>query len=208
MNDEKIHTIYTSLPEKVNQYLFQLYKKLSKKFPNEYLDENNFKAHIAVGGKLLPGSKTKEFVKEISKLAQNTDPFEVTLTKYTKSSNNKYIFLEMDEKAQKTFKDLNEKFLEKANKIHKVKIPRKYLDNWKQYPKEEQHRIKTNGNPYEYHAHISIVKIDPKNIREALEIAKEHNEILKNTFMVKEFVISGQSNDPQNQFPILARVSL
>jgi 2'-5' RNA ligase len=205
---EKLHTLYIPLPQELHNKLLQLYKRLSAIYPNEYLDEKNFKAHVTVGTILIRDSLSTKFVETCEKMLIRCKPFEIKFTDFTTSSNQKYIFLDLTESSRKIMFGLREAFLTKTGKIHKVKIPQKYLDNWGTYSSHEKQLLKVTGSPYEYEPHVSIVKLDPASVEKALEVARSTTHVGGKSFKVTEFVVSGQSESPDEQFPVLKIIKI
>jgi len=203
----KFHTIYIPLPKHINDELFTLYKDLSQKYTNEYLNEKSWKAHITIGVLPLTDKDTGKFVQIGTKILDTIEKFPVSFSTFELSTDKRYIFLEPDTPSKEKVMELRKRFEKETKDKFTIEIPGKYKEKWDTYTNEEKEQLKQTGSPYLFEPHVSIVKLDPAESEKALMEIKD-NKILKESFIVDEFHISGQSVDPMNQFPILKKILL
>jgi len=203
----KFHTIYIPLPKQINDELFTLYKDLSQKYTNEYLNEKSWKAHITIGVLSLTDNDTGTFVEIGTKIVDTIEKFPVSFSTFELSADKRYIFLEPDTSSKEKIMTLRKRFEKETKDKFTIEIPEKYREKWYTYTDEEKERLKQTGSPYVFEPHVSIVKLDPTESEKALSEIKD-NKILKEFFIVDEFHISGQSEDPMNEYPILKKILL
>lgn len=201
----KFHTLLIPLPEKYHKELFSLYKNISKKFVNQYLDAKSFKAHITIGVLPLRDDETKKFVAACTKAVAETKKFVVTFDHFKLGKDKKYIFLNLDKSSEKKILSLRKRFEKETKGKFKIEIPEKYLEKWDNYTKTEKDRLRNSGSPHKFEPHISIVKLNPQESEKAFEETRKC-DILKKSFEVSRFYISGQSEDPNNQYPVLKEI--
>jgi hypothetical protein len=201
----KFHTLLIPLSEEYHEELFALYKNISKKFTNQYLDEKSYKAHITIGVLPLRDKDTQKFVDACTKAVLGTKKFKVTFDHFELSEEKKYIFLNLDRSSEEKILDLRKKFEKETEEKFKIEIPQKYLEIWDSFTNAEKERLKDCGSPHQFEPHISIVKLNPEDSGKALEEAKGC-DILGKSFEIKKFQISGQSEDPDNQYPVLKEI--
>lgn len=198
----KIHTLYTPLPKVIHDRLFKIFKELSGKYANQYLDEKSYRAHLTVGSMVLEDEYTQRFIEMCESLLKGEKSFGVELTRFTRSLEGEYIFCDINEVAKRRLLNLRERFFEMGKGIHKIEILQKYLLNWHMYTERERFLLKTTGTPYEFEPHVSVVKLNPIDTAKAIE-GLGGKGILGKKFKVKEFMLSSQSEDPKDQYPIV-----
>ncbi|MBU1110240.1 2'-5' RNA ligase family protein [Patescibacteria group bacterium] len=198
----KLHTLYIALPEALEDALFRLYEDLSGKYTNEYLDSKSFKAHITIGALLLTDEYTEMFIKLCADVVSKISSFEVKFEIFSKSEDGKYIFLDLDRTSGRIVMEIRRSFIDKTRRLFEINIPDKYLEKLDEFSPSEQKRLKQTGSPYIFKPHISIVKLDPRETNKAMQEIQNH-AILGTSFRVREFHVSSQSVDPDNQFPVI-----
>jgi hypothetical protein len=203
----KFHTIYIPLPKNFNDELFAIYKDLSQKYTNEYLNENSWKAHVTIGVLPLIDKDTETFVQIGTRVLAGIKKFSVSFSAFELSTDKRYIFLEPDVQSKEKIMELRKRFEKEIKDKFKIEIPRKYIEKWETYTDDEKERLQQTGSPYLFEPHVSIVKLDPTESENALKEI-QNNKILEESFVVDEFHISGQSEDPLNEYPILKKIQL
>ena len=206
MLTKKYRTLYLPFPSDIHQQLFNLYRDLGQKYGNQYLDEKSWLAKITIGVLPLQDIETQRFVNLCQTVLFDVHPFTVELSKFTISPEGKYIFLSFSPTTDKIVWDLRHKF-EKKMVGFDVQTPDKYLEKWDTYTSRQQDLLKQFGSPYEFESHLSLVKFEIDQTKQAI---KEINvsQFAGISFTVSEFCVSSQSEDPQNQYPILERITL
>jgi hypothetical protein len=204
---KKFHTLLIPLPEDLHKQLFSIYKHLSEKYANQYLDEKSWKAHITIGVLPLKDEETQKFVDICTSVLEGISKFTITFADFKLSDDQKYILLDLDQDSYKKIMEIRKKFEQETFGKFTVEIPDKYLEKWGSYSEEEKAKLRNTGSPYIYEPHISIVKFEPEIAKMAIEEI-DKQVFLNKSFVVEEFHISGQSEDPDNQYPILKIVKV
>jgi len=206
MLTKKYHTLYLPFPSDIHQQLYNLYRDLGQKYGNQYLDEKSWLAKITIGVLPLPDKETQRFVDLCHTVLSGVRPFLVELSKFTISPEGKYIFLSFSPATDKIVWGLRHNF-EKAMVGFDVQIPDKYLEKWDVYASRQHDLLKQFGSPYEFEPHLSLVKFEVAQTKQAI---KELNvsQFAGVSFTASEFCVSSQSEDPNNQYPVLERIML
>jgi len=94
MLKRKLHTLYIALPKKVHKELFKVYKSLSNKYTNEYLDEKYWVTHISIGKlRTEEGKKASGELKNVKLQNKELLVNEFHVSVQTSDLNNQYSIL-------------------------------------------------------------------------------------------------------------------
>ncbi len=206
MLTHKFHSLIIPFPKDLHIELFSLYKNISQKFANKYLNEKSYLAHITIGVLWLKDIDTDQFVEACSKTLADVKRFDVIFSKLVLSSDQRYIFLNFDKETNKILFGLRERFMNNI-KGFKIDTPDKYQERFETFNERQKELLRTTGSPHEYEPHLSIAKLESIEAKNAIE------ELDKNTFSgriftVTKFYITGQSEDLENEYPILKTVEI
>ncbi|MBN1618417.1 2'-5' RNA ligase family protein [Candidatus Dojkabacteria bacterium] len=202
-----LHTIYLSVPNDICLELQQIYNMISQKYENKYPTLNEWNPHIDILTQRVKIENSSDYLQSLEKLDKKYKIFSVELSHFELSSDNKYIFLKLTRKSEASIISLRNKIEEVVKKYADLTVTQYHLNKWNEYTKKEKELIEKTGSPHVYCPHISIIKLDPKDTARAL---KDINQKLINSLQwtATDLVVTRQSEDPENIFPIIKRMSL
>lgn len=204
------HTVSITLPYKIEEKV----RAVRDQIVNRFSDQYNYLAAGAVWGAHVgmftlcinrkQGETMLAKAKEMAKIIQ---PFNLSLGKIELSNDQKYIFLNFDEKSEVFLKDLNRKFFKKLDLIRDGAIPPKFLNHWDELSEREKMLLVKTGNKYPFVPHFSLAKLHPEESQKAIEEIDVHQ--FENVhFTVAEFNFTRQDANKENEFPQIATIPL
>ncbi len=198
MKESALHSINILIPTKKIENLRKIYNYISKNYENKYPLRNNWEPHIDIYTIRVKEPLSNEYIKQFEMLYFSKFNIGIYCKELVLSGDNKYIFVEFDDKTKKQIYELRAFIKKQLDRYRDLEIPRYFKDNWQKYTEEQRRRIKREGGPYEYVPHISVIKVNKNESNEILKEAKVLFEPF--TFRVGEIRLNKQTFDKSNAF--------
>lgn len=206
--DKTYHTLYIPLPANQDNKLFLLFKHLNKLYPNTFLNEYSWMAHITLISLELFDYDSRLFVEICQNFLLDIKSFEIHFDGLGLSQSGKFVVLNLSPETSKYLYHIKSQIDDKLSILIKDNVPQKYTRNWDSLSDKQKSLVITTGSKYEYIPHISIIKLHQEDAKKALSAAKKFNIGHIDDFTVQEFRISKETGNYDNPFVNLGTIRL
>lgn len=210
MKDSPLHSVYIRPPAGIRKRLLALFKRLCKKYENQYLDERNWEPHITVMNFRVRPKDSKKFVERIERILKVAKPFPIKFTGIDLSpQRGDYIFLNLDKASREKILGLRKVMWKATQSLRDKRLSADHRRMWKDFTEAEKERVRRTSSEYEYIPHVSIVKFTTEEAKDALK-SLNRGMFHGTKFDASEFVISkGESRTYKTDtFRVLRRTKI
>ncbi|MFA6495034.1 MAG: 2'-5' RNA ligase family protein [Candidatus Paceibacterota bacterium] len=184
---ELSHSFNVKLSRELSQELFAIQKQLRKNI-SERRDYDP-SPHLAIATKFMRGSDTQKFIQALSGEFSEDRAWDLAFVGFSPSETGDYIFLNLSEESKETLRALHKRALATTKGVGFEGI---------------------GGLPpkYAYDPHISIIKLQPKEVSLAMEIIG--GGFSRAAMKVNSYEVTRQENDKLGfgNFPALKEIRL
>lgn len=188
MEKELSHSFNIELSQEVLRRLKDEQGRLSERFKEQRFYD--FSPHLSIANKFMDAATTPKFIEALINEFKNDSAWELEFADFRPAKTNDYIFLHLSTESRQKLFDLHERAFSVTKNIG-LEIP--------------------SGNKFryfEYDPHISIIKLTPEDMREAVGFIKEDFVGVK--MPVVRYVLTQQTDDENgfSNFPVVHAISL
>ena len=200
--DSPLHTIHIKIPHNITNELEKIYTYISDNYENKYPVQNDWTPHIDIYTIRVKEKNSRQYISKFIQLDLSQFTLSITLTGFSLSNDKKYIFIEPDHQSKKQILKLRDFIDNEIGNYKDLDIPSYFQKNWHRYTNEQKERIKTEGGPYEYIPHISLVKLHPSDSLKAINQIK--GLFTPASFNVDEILMNKQTFNRDKMFETVA----